>query len=572
MGRRIFLRVVVVVALVAVGLIPSLSAPARTISIPETLSRSLVLDNLNSRRVVFSFAATHLALSWLGPEETHVAYRTSGPEGMWSRWQRAPELDDHTGKRHFTGVASVYGATRAEWKPVGKHSERVHGVILDYLNTIDGPRTLVEIPQVANAAARTPDVVTRAEWGAKESLKRTSGGCERRFFPVRQVFVHHTAGSNYDQHPEATMRAIYWYHVVRQGWCDVGYNFVIAPDGRIFEGRWARKFQSWEVHDSENHKDRVVAGAHVADFNSGSVGVSLMGNFTSVGVPPNARRSLVELIAWEADRHDFDPRKSHVYRNPESGRTRKLPWVAGHRDAGTTACPGRRLYRDLPSIRRDATLVKGAGKTTTGITLDRPVPSQYGERATVSGVLRDENGTALIARAVASYVRPKGGKWRSGPESVTDSKGRFVLEPELARNAKVIVVYEGDETTWGSQSRFADVSVAPVMTLEPEGSTSVGSIHHYPSGTESIDFSGTIDPPHSGHAIKLRVSQRESDGTYATVTAATVTVGKGGVFTYRWAVPDDAAGQMYEALAVFRGDRDHAPGTSEPVYLTIAPG
>jgi hypothetical protein len=384
--------------------------------------------------------------------------------------------------------------------------------------------------------------------------------------------VHHTAGSNYDQNPEATMRAIYWYHVVRQGWCDVGYNFVIAPDGTIFEGRWARRFQPWELHDSENRKDRVVAGAHVADYNSGSVGISLMGNFTSVGVPPNARRSLVELIAWEADRHDFDPRRKHTYRNPESGRTRRLPWVAGHRDAGTTECPGRRLYRELPSIRRDAALLKGAGKATTTITLDPPVPSRYGERATVSGALTDEDGSPLIARTVAAYVRPKGGKWRTGPESMTDSGGRFGLELELGRSAKVIVVYEGDETTWGSQSGFADVSVAPLMTLEVQDSTgSVGGIHHYPSSTESVGFSGTIDPPHVGRQITLRVSQRASDGTYSRVTAAKVTIGKGGVFSYEWPVPDDATGQMYEAVAMFRGDRDHAPGASQPVYLTFGP-
>jgi hypothetical protein len=571
MGRRIFLRVFVVIALTSVGLIPSLAAPARTISIPETLSRSLVLDSLNTRRIDFSFEATHLALSWLGPEGSGVAYRTSDVEGVWSQWTRITEFEDDGLKRHFSGVVSVDGATRAEWKLVGKSPARVHGVILDYLNTMDGPRTVVEVPQVANAAARTPDVVTRAEWGADESLKRTSGSCRRRFFPLKQLFVHHTAGSNFDQNPKATMRAIYWYHVVRQGWCDVGYNFVVAPDGTIFEGRWTRNFQPWEVHDSENRKDRVVAGAHVADYNSGSVGISLMGNFTSVGVPPDARRSVVELIAWEADRHDFNPRGAHVYRNPESGRTRKLPWVAGHRDAGTTQCPGRKLYRELPSIRRDAALLKGTGKDTTAIKLDQPVPSRYGERASVSGVLRDERKKPLVARPVFAYVKPKGGKWRTGPEAITDSNGRFVLEPELARNAKVIVVYEGDQTTWGSQSGLADVAVAPQMTLEPQGSTAIGGIHHYPSTTETVDFSGTIDPPHSGHQIKLRVSERQTDGTYSSVTSAKVTIGKGGLFAYQWTVPDDAAGRMYEALAEFPGDKDHAPSASEPVYLTFSP-
>jgi hypothetical protein len=111
---------------------------------------------------------------------------------------------------------------------------------------------------------------------------------------VQQLFVHHTAGSNFDRHPKATMRAIYWFHTVRRGWCDIGYNFVISWDGRVFEGRWARRYKPWEVHDSEDARGRAVAGAHVSGFNSGSVGVSVMGNFSRVSAPPDVRRTLAE--------------------------------------------------------------------------------------------------------------------------------------------------------------------------------------------------------------------------------------------------------------------------------------
>ena len=196
-------------------------------------------------------------------------------------------------------------------------------VRVDYLNTMDGPRRKVRIPAVARAQASTPNIITRAQWGADESLKRTGGSCRRRFYRVQQLFVHHTAGTNFDPNPAATMRAIYHFHARRRGWCDIGYNFVISHDGRIFEGRWARHYRPWEAHSGEDVHGRAVAGAHVSDFNSGSVGVSLMGNFQNVTPSPASRRALAELLAWEADRHKISPLGTHTFRSPASGATRE---------------------------------------------------------------------------------------------------------------------------------------------------------------------------------------------------------------------------------------------------------
>ena len=54
--------------------------------------------------------------------------------------------------------------------------------------------------------------------------------------PVEWI-VHHTAGVNHDPDPAATVRAIFAYHAVVQGWGDIGYNFLVDADGRIYEGR-----------------------------------------------------------------------------------------------------------------------------------------------------------------------------------------------------------------------------------------------------------------------------------------------------------------------------------------------
>ena len=459
-GKRFIARIVVLGIATAGWLVPYVAAPARTIRLPETIARSVTLSPAD-RATRFAFAPTHIAFSWVGDEGTGVRYRTTSRSGAVSRWFRAPEAHDaERGDRHFSGVLSVHRPVSVEYEAIARRDKRMGKVTLDYLNTIDGPLRAFRVPLVANAA-ETPPIVTRAEWGADESLKRTRGGCKRKFFDVQQLFVHHTAGKNNDTDPAATMRAIYWYHTQRQGWCDVGYNFVIAPDGTIFEGRWARKYAPWEVHSSENLKGtRAVAGAHVSGFNSGSIGISLMGNFSRIKPPPLARQWLTELLAWEADRHDLDPVGTHRYRNPETGRTKKLPLIAGHRDAGSTACPGGYLYRQLGSIRQDTATVMGPGKATTRLgLLSSATEVPAGTTVALSGRLRDLSGAGLFNHPITLYQRRPRGEWSVAAETTTGLDGSFSFSVAPAVTMVYRAVYLGDATNWGSQSRNRKIRV-----------------------------------------------------------------------------------------------------------------
>ncbi|MDQ3952466.1 MAG: N-acetylmuramoyl-L-alanine amidase, partial [Actinomycetota bacterium] len=212
----------------------------RTVSFPRTLARSFSLDRAGA--VESSWPATHVGFSWKGDDGTGVRYRVHGVDGTAARWRRAPENHDaERGEQHFSGVLAVGRAERVEWKVVKPAGESIRDVTLDYMNTVDGAPVVETVVPVAQrtAAANAPDIVTRAEWGADESIKSTSGSCVRQFFPVQQLFVHHTVGRNFDSNPKATMRAIYHFHTRTQGWCDVGYNFVVGWDGTIYEGRWA---------------------------------------------------------------------------------------------------------------------------------------------------------------------------------------------------------------------------------------------------------------------------------------------------------------------------------------------
>ncbi|MFN2390051.1 MAG: N-acetylmuramoyl-L-alanine amidase [Actinomycetota bacterium] len=567
-------RLAAVVLTLTATLVPALAAPTRSISVPETLHGRA--HALRGETTKLGFPATHIGFRWSGGEGSGVRYRTIDAAGARSRWRRATEAHDlEHGAWHYSAVLSVGRPTAVQWERVGAPGAYVVGTVtLDYLNTVDGPRRTVEVPALAEAATRTPDIVTRAEWGADESIKRTSGSCRRRFYPVQQLFVHHTAGSNFETKPKATMRAIYYFHTVTRGWCDVGYNFVIGPDGTIFEGRWARSYGPWETHTSESRSGNAVAGAHVAGYNSGSVGVSMMGNFSNVELPPPARRSLAELLAWEADRHGLKPTGTHTYRNPESGQTRRLPYIAGHRDAGSTDCPGGILYAQLPDVRRDAAAVMGAGKSSTGLTLSASeLKPSYGETVTLTGMLTGEGGLPMAARPITLYGRGPDKVWFAAATATTGHDGSFsvVVGPQV--NTRYVAFFSGDDAMWGSQSDLVRIKVKPEVTIAAEGGTVdpfTGASHH-PSGTATVYLSGTVTPDHRGDPIVVAVFERALDGTLELVVKHKMRLGTGSTYRYGFPVPEPRSDQTFQAETRFVPDDDHAWSVSPRITFTIDP-
>ena len=446
------MRVALTVAMTATMLVPALWRPVVALSYPITLARAFTATGPSA--TAFGFPATHIAFSWTGEEGTGVRYRSVDPASGSSRWRRAPEAHDlEHGSTHYSGVIAVDRPEKVQWKPVVPRGAEVGPVTIDYMNTIDGPRRRVEIPSTAAAATPDPDIVTRAEWGADESIKRTSGGCARQFHPVQQLFVHHTAGTNNDRYPKATMRSIYWYHTVRRGWCDIGYNFVLSPDGRIFEGRWSREFDPGEIHDGENQKDEIVQGAHTQDFNSGSIGVSLMGNYSTTTWSSAMRRALVHLLAWEVDRHGLQLGE-HVYRNPVTGTSKRLPLIAGHRDAGQTECPGNNVYAGLPGLRRSVAKRIAASRASTTTTLESLTPVMLaGQSASFVGTLTTSTGLGLAGKKIRAHFKPEGKPWRrSAVVATTEPDGRFVFELQLQRDSVVVAEFFGDDEAWPSKS------------------------------------------------------------------------------------------------------------------------
>ncbi|QSR30021.1 hypothetical protein CFI00_05740 [Nocardioides sp. S5] len=188
------------------------------------------------------------------------------------------------------------------------------------------------------ASARTaaqPTVFSRAQWGADESIRNKSA---LRYGSISAGFVHHTVNANdyTEAQVPAILRSIYAYHVKSRGWSDIGYNFLVDRFGRIWEGRFGGI-------------DKPVVGAHTLNYNDYAFAMSAIGNFDTVQPPDVMLRAYGALFAWKLSLHGVNPAST----SQKVGRS-TFPAINGHRDAGSTACPGRYLYAKLAVIRQYA--------------------------------------------------------------------------------------------------------------------------------------------------------------------------------------------------------------------------
>jgi hypothetical protein len=203
-----------------------------------------------------------------------------------------------------------------------------------------GKKTIARVP--------APTIVTRAQWGADESIRDNH---VVGYAPFRKIVVHHTASPNGVKDPAATVRFGYELHVVGRGFTDIGYNFLISPDGQIFEGRRARKYGKGELHTGEDGAGNAIIGGHTKGRNAGTCGIALIGNFMKTAPSPAAIESLIHLAAWEAQRHKIDPLGSDEFIATDSAKL-VFPNIVGHRGIGSTLCPGDRMAASLPWLRK----------------------------------------------------------------------------------------------------------------------------------------------------------------------------------------------------------------------------
>ncbi|WP_308212138.1 MULTISPECIES: N-acetylmuramoyl-L-alanine amidase [Nocardia] len=304
---------------------------------------------------------------------TKALVRARKDDGSWGSWYDTERVETSRNDRvrgEKTGTEPVFvGATKAVQvlvthrvaargdDPAQLTAKDLSAVLIDPGR---GPadRNLAEV--AAPLPGGGPRVISRAQWGADESLHEQCSEQQPAYDDfLGGITVHHTAGRN-DYSPEESagiVRAIFAYHAKTLGWCDIGYNALVDKYGQVFEGRFGGL-------------DRPVQGAHAGGFNENTAGVAIMGDFQSETPSEEAVQAAGQFIGWRARVAGLDPRAHTTmisegtdYTFVQEGESIDLPVVFAHRDVGNTTCPGDAAYGQMDRIREIAAAVAGTPVT-----------------------------------------------------------------------------------------------------------------------------------------------------------------------------------------------------------------
>ncbi|CAD7011840.1 unnamed protein product [Ceratitis capitata] len=170
--------------------------------------------------------------------------------------------------------------------------------------------TLITVLLCANAVFGV-NIISRAQWGGRSATSKSTLATGLSY-----AVIHHTAGVYCSTQAACSlqMRNMQNYHMDSLGWADIGYNFLIGGDGQVYEGR------GWNT-----------LGAHATNWNSKSIGISFMGNYNT-NVPTAAQIAAAKALLADA---------------VSRGQIKSGYILYGHRQVGSTECPGDNLYAEI---------------------------------------------------------------------------------------------------------------------------------------------------------------------------------------------------------------------------------
>jgi hypothetical protein len=276
------------------------------------------------------------SLAWRG-EAAHFQARFSPDGREWAPWLEL-HLDGHAEQSPARYVSElVYADADTRYVELRVRGAAVTAVEAHFYNpgrTADlsgEPTAPIELRDPQVCPCPQPAFQNRAAWCP-------AGNCPPNPNPtpttVTHLIVHHSAGTNAATDWAAIVRAIWDFHVNVNGWADIGYNWLIDPNGVLYEGRGDNRL-----------------GAHFCGTNSGTMGACVLGDFTTLFPQEAALSTLIELLSWKICDIGADPLGTAFHAS--SGLT--LNRISGHRDGCATQCPGNTFYPFLPSIRLDVT-------------------------------------------------------------------------------------------------------------------------------------------------------------------------------------------------------------------------
>jgi hypothetical protein len=507
-----------------------------------------------------------VGLRWRGKAEPRVAIRVRRAGGSWSRWARVdgggedgPDPGTREAGRHVSAPAWVGQADEVQYRM----SRRVPGVRLHFVNVkgtataADRARTAlrgVVNTAVASAgrlfgaraaqAQEQPAIVPRAGWGAQDCPPRTAPA----YGTVQAAFVHHTVNVNdysREESPQIVL-AICRYHRNSNGWNDIGYNFLVDRYGTIFEGR-------------AGGIDRAVVGAQAQGYNDQSTGIANIGTFTSVPQTPEGIQAMARLIRWKLPLHGV-PTSGSTTLTSRGGSSNRYPAgtrvqldrVIGHRDTGSTECPGDALYAQIPELRR---LVAGAvpGGGTALTAAFRPRSVGYGRSVRITGNLRGPDGAPLASKLLKLQVRLRR-RWAKVASAQTDAQGAFSALLKMRMSRYIRARFDGGGGLLPASSPRTLVAVRPLIGVRrPPRRGSRG---------QRVRVQGRVKP---AKKLLYLVLQERRRGRWRMVGTRPVKPRRGRFSTAF--VPEDKA--LYRFYLVARADSATALGRSSTYVVPV---
>jgi hypothetical protein len=498
-------------AIAATALVAPVSAfasgPALTVrEVPLHATRTLA-----STLPRFNMVGVH----WQGSGS--VAYRTRGADGNWSAWRRFDDDGRLQHAWHLGNLDWVGTADAIRFRTQGQVTR-----LRAYYVWSPPEKLLARRLLIANG----PPIIPRLSWGANESIRRAPPAYADA---IHFAVVHHTAGSNNytPAQSAAIVRGIEIYHVQGNGWDDIGYNLLVDKYGQVFEGRYGGV-------------DRPVIGAHAQGFNTGSVGVAVIGDYTSTQLPAAAKTALEQVLAWRLDLAHVDPLSTFLWLSGGNPRFPKgvpafLRAIAGHRDTGFTDCPGNVLYAQLPQIAHDVAALggpkiyapavahEGEGQMhfTARLSVAQPWTVSVVNSAGVQVAVGTGTGAAVDWTWDASLAPPDRYSWTIASPNARSATGALGAGAALAvqKTAALPSAVAPGETTMVSYTLTTAANVT-VNLVSPTGALlSTLVTVQKPAGAQTLAFTPQPGLPNGGYAIVVNAT---AGAKTATATAGLV--------------------------------------------------
>ena len=490
-------------------------------------------------------------LRWRGRHHVDVALRARRADGRWSRWT---PVGAHSGRGSdpvWFGEADLIQY---------RLSRRVPGIRLHFVNALgtataaDRARTAIRrvarsafvsvarIVAPATAQTTQPAIQPRSAWGAENCPPRSAPD----FGEVRMAYVHHTVSANEYTAEEAPaiVLSICRFHRNSNGWNDIGYNFVVDKFGTLWEGR-------------AGGIDQAVIGAQAQGYNAQSTGISVIGTHSSLPATEQSLDAIASLIRWKLPLHGQPTTGTTTVvsaggsanRYPR-GREIEVERISGHRDTGTTECPGNALYAQLPDIRARVGDVRPQRARTRVSASSSARTVRYGSSATVSGVLTQITGEAVGGAEVQLQSFTDVG-WQTVERGTTAGDGSYRLSAVMRGKRVLRVMWAGDGARLPSTSKSTTVHVLPELTLRRDASrVTVGGLAR---------LIGAIRP--GKRRLVLAVEHRA--GRERSQASKRFTLRRGR-YVVHWRAR--AAG-LYRFQVVFAGDSQIRAARSSSVYV-----